>query len=448
MTIIRAKKIKRWLWLGVIAGLSLIVTACGPIIAVQPTQEPVAVAQPAVREEGVFKLGVLGPFTGPAAGVGDEFKGAVNMALEAANWQVGAYQIEPVWIDSQSDPEQAALAYEQAIVEAGIQAAILNFHSSVSVACMEVAAAHQIPHFFAFGATEEVNRIFASDPDKYGYWMTKGWPVPEKLTVAYVQAVEEAIAGGRWQPAEKTVAIYGENTAWGRSFSRALQDQLAAAGWTTVDEQYFELDAVLFYPLLEKAKAQNVALVAVTGTASPSVTAFIKQADEISLDSMIIADGLGWTGDWYQVTGRSSDYVIDQIPGWAGVEGRAFAREFEQRLGIKPSPAAAGLAYDGTNMFLQIAAKTLAENGVLSSQSLYRWSRENLQTGRWSYSGGIVMEKYQYTAETVPDPVVGKGYYIFPVIQYFEGQGYVVYPPEQAEQTLRARPPAQLSSVK
>ncbi|RME79013.1 MAG: branched-chain amino acid ABC transporter substrate-binding protein, partial [Chloroflexi bacterium] len=140
----------------------------------------------------------MGPFTGPSARTGEEFKGAAEMALERINYQVGDYKIEPVWIDSQSDPEKAARAYEEAIVQGGIQAGVLNWHSSVAVAVMEVTAKHKVPHFFGMGATEVVNERFNSDRDKYGYWTSKGWPTPVKLTQNYVTALEDAIAAGVW----------------------------------------------------------------------------------------------------------------------------------------------------------------------------------------------------------------------------------------------------------
>ncbi len=40
----------------------------------------------------------------------------------------------------------------------------------------------------------------------------------------------------------------------------------------------------------------------------------------------------------------------------------------------------------------------------------------------------------------MPDPVVGKGYYIFPVLQYMDGTGNIIYPPEWATQKLQAKP--------
>jgi hypothetical protein len=35
---------------------------------------------------------------------------------------------------------------------------------------------------------------------------------------------------------------------------------------------------------------------------------------------------------------------------------------------------------------------------------------------------------------------VGKGYYIFPVLQYMDGTGNIVYPPEWATAKLQAKP--------
>jgi branched-chain amino acid transport system substrate-binding protein len=418
--------------------LVAILAACGAQPAAQPAAEQPAAEAPAA--EKVFKLGVLGPFSGPSALTGDEFKASVNLAFGDIDWKIGDYKIEPVWIDSQSDPAKATQAYEQAVVQGGIQAGILNWHSSVAVACMEVTAKHKIPHFFGFGATEVVNETVASDSEKYGYWMSKGWPTPAKLTIAYVQAVEDAIAAGTWVPAEKTVAIWGEDTDWGRSFGGAIKSQFEESGWKVVGEEYFALDATEFYPLLTKFNDLNPAVIAGTSTAAAPMSAFIKQADEVGLKSLIIADGLGWVGDWYNLTGSSSDYVLDQIPGWATDAGKAYAKRMEEVLGFPPSPSAGGLSYDGANYFIALAQEVYKETGELNSQTIYEFGKNKVQTGEWSYKGGIVMSEYKYTPETTPDPIVGKGFYIFPVLQYSAGEGKVIYPPEWAVQKLQSKP--------
>jgi branched-chain amino acid transport system substrate-binding protein len=436
----QSTKLQRLLALMIVFGLLFSLASCGQP---EPAEEatPVAPAEPSEPAEeatDVLKLGVLGPFSGPSARTGDEFKAAVNMAFDAIGWQIGKYKIEPVWIDSQSDPAKAAQAYEQAVIQDGIEAGLINWHSSVAVSCMEIAAKHKIPHFAPYGATEVVNETWRSDPDKYFYWVNKWWPTPEKLSIAYVQALEDAIAEGTWVPAAKTAAIYGEDTDWGRSFGGAIKQQLADAGWTTVAEEYFGIDQTEFYPLLNKLKDLNPAVVAGTSTALPSYSALIKQADEVGLESLIIADGLGWFGEWYESTGNSSNYILDQIPGWATDEGKDFAAKFEARNGFPPSPSAAGLAYDGANFFIEVAQQVYANTGELNKETLADFAKNEIQTGNWSFTNGIVMSEYKYTPETVPDPIVGKGYYIFPVLQYFDGEGKVIYPPEWAVQKLAA----------
>jgi branched-chain amino acid transport system substrate-binding protein len=184
----------------------------------------------------------------------------------------------------------------------------------------------------------------------------------------------------------------------------------------------------------------NPALLAGTSTALPTYSALIKQADEVGLESLIIADGLGWFGEWYELTGEASNYVLDQIPGWATDEGRAFAEEFEERWDFPPSPSAAGLSHDGASFFIALAQDAYEEYGELSSEVIYNFVKDNIWTGEWTFTDGIVMDEYKTTPEVVPDPVVGKGYYIFPVLQYFDGEGKVIFPPEWAEQDLQPKP--------
>jgi branched-chain amino acid transport system substrate-binding protein len=398
-----------------------------------PEQEPVEATE-------VFKLGVLGPFSGPTARTGDEFKGAVQTAFEAIDYQIGPYKVELVWIDSQSDPAKASQAYEQAIVQEGIQAAILNWHSSVVVACMEIAAKHEVPHFFGFGATEVVNETYASDPEKYSYWMGKTWPSPEKLSIAYVQALEYYIQEGLWTPEAKTVIVWGEDTDWGRSFGGAIKRQFEDVGWEVLSEEYFPIDQTEYYGLLNRVNDLNPAVFAGTAAAPPAISSLVKQADEIGLESVLIADALGWVGEWYDLTGASSDYVLDQIPSWATDDAKKWAADFETRYGIKPSPSAAGQSFDMTNFFIKLANRTLEKHGTLSSETLYEVGQSELWAGQLVYEGGLIHKRYEYNAETIPDPVVGEGYFTFPVLQYFDGVGKIIYPSEWAEQEFEPKP--------
>ena len=47
------------------------------------------------------------------------------------------------------------------------------------------------------------------------------------------------------------------------------------------------------------------------------------------------------------------------------------------------------------------------------------------------------MKEYRYTSESAPDPLVGEGEFIFPVLQYAGGAGKVIWPAVWKEADLR-----------
>ncbi len=386
-----------------------------------------------------LKVGVEGPFTGPSSRVGDEFKDAVTMAFDKINWTIGDYKIVPVWIDGESDPNKATQAYEAAITGDKIDVGLLNWDASEVIAMMNLSAKYKIPHFFAMGTSEDIDKTWLSDP-KYSYWMGKGWPTPSKLTINYVRALEDAIAKGLWTPGEKKVVLYGNDDEWSRGFTKAIGGQLTEAGWQIVDEVYVPVGETDFYPMLNKIKTDNAPLMAGTMDDAAGFPALIKQAREVGITSLIVADGLGWVGEWYKMTGDASDYVIDQIPGWSTPAAVAFRDEFTTRWGIEPSPSAGGLAYDETNFFIKILQQTYQDYGKLTSDTIYQTGKAVLWTGKLTYTDGILMKEYKFTQDTLPDMVVGKGVFVFPVIQYFGGVGKTIWPEELQEQALQVPP--------
>ncbi len=391
--------------------------------------------------EKTLKIGVLGPFTGPSAKTGQEFKGSVTMAFEKVNNKVGDYTLEPVWVDSQSDPAKAVSAYAEACERIGIQAGILNWHSSVAVAVMDVAGQYKVPHMFGFGATEVVNQKWRSDSKKFGYWNGKGWPIPGKLMAGYAETIDNAVKSGKYKPKAKAVAIACEDTDWGHSAGDAVAAEFEKKGWKVVAKDYFPITQTDFYPLLGKYKKEKVSVLFSTSTAAPVTSAFIKQTREVGLKSLVIIDGLGWSGDWYKMAGAASDGVLDMIPQLTTKAAKDWAVQFEKRFGMKPSPSAGGLSYDGAGYFVKILQRTFDKYGKLDKESIYKVMKEEVDTAKLTYSkadGAIIMNEYRYTMDTMPDPVVARDGYFFPVIQYKGGKGAIVYPGDWAEAEFMA----------
>ena len=420
-----------------------LLASCAPAPAPEqpeaPAAEPAQTEAPPAAEPKMLKLGVLAPFTGPSARVGEEFKGAVTMAFDKINWQVGDYKIEPVWIDGESDPEKATRAYEAAITRDKIQVGLLNWDASEVISVMELASKYKIPHFFAMGTSEDIDIRWKSD-EKYAYWMGKGWPTPSKLTINYVTTLEDAISRGLWSPGEKKVVLYGNDDEWSRGFTKAIGEQLVAAGWEIAGEEYVPVGETDFYPMLTKIKSLDVPLMAGTMDDAAGFPAMIKQAREVGVESLIVADGLGWVGEWYNMTGDASDYVIDQIPGWTTPEAVAFRDEFTKRWGIEPSPSSAGLAYDETLFFIKVLQQALQDTGELTSESIFTTGKDKMWTTQLTLTDGLLMKEYKFTPETLPDMVVGQGAFVFPVIQYFGGVGKTIWPDEIKEQDMQVPP--------
>jgi len=423
---------------GILANAFLVACApAAPALSAEEATTEEATTEEVPAAEKVVKVGVVGPFTGPASRVGDEFKGAITMALEEINYKIGDYKVEIVWIDDESDAEKGARAYEQAITRDKIDVGFNTWHSWVSVALMDISAKYKMPHFLSFGATEVVNEKYQSNPEKYKYWVGKTWPTPAKLSIAYVETLEEAIRGGLWTPRNKDVAIYGVDNDWGRSFGDSIAQQFEEAGWNVVTKEWVGLGETEFYPLLTKLQKLDVSVVAGTMSDPPSVSSFIKQSREVGLKSLIISDGLGWIGEWYDLTGDASNYVLDQIPQWTTDAAKKYRDDFTNKVGFEPSASSGGLMYDSFRFMIKIMQETLKDYGALTQENFAKIAEEKVMTGKLTFTDGIIMEEYKYTPETFPDPVVGEGYYIFPVIQYFDGIGKIIWPSNWKESDLQ-----------
>ena len=416
------KKSKIQVLLVVLICMVMVFTGCGK------KEEPVVASG-----EKVLKLAIASPLTGEAAKAGTEIVDAATIALEKAGYKAGDYKIEPIIVDvTTDDPEKGALALEQAIIKDGAQAVIFGWNSSVVMSLMDVVAKYKIPYYFSNAAAGTIDDKYKSDPEKYSYFIAKGSARPELLAAtSYISAIDEAIKDGTFKPSNQNIAIYGEDTDWGRSIGGAIRDSFIDAGWTKSYEDYFPIDTTDFYTILSKIKASNPSIIA--GTISPptSVAAFLKQAQELNLNAVIIADTLSDNADYYSLTGDSVNYVLDSRPVWTD-KGKAFVDEFEKKYGYAPSPSNAGQVYDYMNFFIKSSEAAIDKYGKLDSESLYKFGQEVLMKGGLTYDDGIVMDRYKFTADSAPGPVVGEGFYNFPVIQFMGPEINVIWPSSQA----------------
>lgn len=379
-----------------------------------------------------LKFGVSAPLTGPFSKTGIETKDAVTLRLEELDYQLGDYKLVPVWIDDQGDPERGVRAYEQAVISDKIQASLFCNFSSVAVAEMEIAAKYQIPHFVSWGASQIVDEKWHTD-DKYSVWL-KGFPQPVKMSIAYVEAIENMISTGAWEPSAKKFYVYGEDNDWGRAIGTGMGAEFEKAGWERVGEDYFKPGETDFYSLLSKMKSSGATVLVGTVNSAPSSSSFVKQAREVNVPALIVCEAVSETGDFYQLTGDASNGVLDCRAAYLNdpQRGEEFNKKFEERFGYPTSAANGGFNADCFDYFLKIVEETDKKYGDVNSETLYKFSLEEIQTGNFTWSEGMVMPEIRYSPDTLPDPVVAKDAYYNPVLQFEDGVPHIVFPTEYA----------------
>ena len=174
------------------------------------------------------------------------------------------------------------------------------------------------------------------------------------------------------------------------------------------------------------AKYKNSGATVIAGTSStPPLTAAFssKQAAEVGLKAVMINDGLGWIGEWYKLTGSSSNYTLDMIPQFSTPKAKEWAKRYQKRFNLEPSATASGLDYDNVNLFVKIAKRALEKYGKIDKETLHSVISDELCTGKLTYGmdeGAILVKKFQYSPEFGGAPRTGKDYWFLPVIQYME----------------------------
>lgn len=376
----------------------------------------------------VLRFGVATPLTGDSAKAGQEFRDAAQVALEEAGYKAGGYKLEVTYVDVTNDPEKATLALEQSIVKDKLDAVILNWNSSCAVAMMDVVAKYKIPYFFGLGATTAIDEKIASDPEKYSYYICKGWASPQNLTESYYLFIKELIEKGEFNPRNKKFATYNDDTDFGHVFGPSTIKNFESIGWECVYEDYFALNTTDMYAAITKIKESDASLFVGCFNNPASSAAFLKQAKELNLNCLIVCDSITENADWYELTGETSDYIFDSRPKLTSEKALKFVDTFKEKYGYEPSATAGGQVYDYTRFFVDIVAATEEKYGEANSETLYQFGREVLMKGGIEFTDGVMCDCYKYDEESDPNPIVKEGYYIYPMLQLIDGEMKVVWP--------------------
>jgi branched-chain amino acid transport system substrate-binding protein len=396
---------------------SVLLAGCGSSGGNGGSDEPVGVA-------------LLAPQQGSSADVGEQVRNAVQMVVDDRAGMLAGRPIKPVFVNSAA--EIPATAYREAVdnPENNVIMGTFGWESEVGASVMDVVADLEMAHLAHLGSANQINQKWRADPEYYRVY-SKGRPAPAKLSDSYVRAVQQSIESGAWTPDNMKFAIYGEDSRAGRSFGSEIKNQLQDAGWESVAIEYIDPDEGLdFSEAIGRIKDGDPSLLAGTFN-SNAILNFVSQVRASFSDTeqpLIIAEGLGSNPNWFQTLGPRSNFVVDQSPKFATQAAQDFAQQYEARWGSTPTAGAAGLAYDYFRFALKVLETAKEEHGEITRQTVAEVHANQVLTGELQFSDGIVMNKYAWSEDSQPDPVVGAEAFIIPVVQYEGGQGTAVWP--------------------
>jgi branched-chain amino acid transport system substrate-binding protein len=397
----------------------------------------------ALPAAGTLRVGFCGPFNGPAQDTGLEIRRGVLMALMDArdDGEIPVllagrrHDIQPVWIDTRSNPVAAVAALGRTLDEGPLSLAVGGWHSDVALALMDAEADRGLLHLGHLGEARAIADRLNQDYARYRGWF-KGWPSPGLLAARYGEPLQYLRDQGLWRPANNRAAIMAEDSAYGRGWSEALSASLRASGFSVGAPDLTALDETDFTELLTRYREQEISLVAMTTTGIQAGARFVRQFREQQLDALLLGHGLRWTRDWFAYTGSSSDYVVSMdsampIALWQ----QWWVRRYRTLFGDMPSIAAAGLHYDYTRM----AVRMLNATSSLALDDLIRTLYRSPYRGVWN--------RYQFSSKPhpralSPNEVITGSFmegFFFPLAQLQNGEAHIVWPPRYADQ--RFMPP-------
>lgn len=286
------------------------------------------------------RIGATVPLTGPAAEAGVAMRQAMEMAGEEINARGGVKlgdrraRLKVLFEDNQSKPEVGVSGGEKLITRDKVHYLISDtFHSSVTMATMELAPKYNIPVVSAQPVSEEIVKKVLSNKERYRYYW-KGDFGSTAYANAVFGTVQWLIERKQLSPTSKTVAFLVEDTDYGRSNAERARDLFQAIGWRGVAMETVPIGHTDFYPQLGKIRATNPDVLMTVFTALSSGVALAKQFAELGLKPLHMAIYYPIRPEFIPQAGKASEGLL-----WAPLafdpESVAHQKEFGRKIRAK-----------------------------------------------------------------------------------------------------------------
>lgn len=308
-----------------LVSFALAIFAAGPALAAAPPK--------------VIKIGITAPLTGPAAEAGVALKQGFILAMEEWNARGGVMLKEfnqkipgeVIIEDCQSKPEVGVAIAEKLFTRDKVDVLLGDaFHSSVTMAIMELAPKYGKPIMSVEPVSEEIAKKIASNPKRYwnfwkGDWGSTGYADSVFSTYRFLGDK------GLFKSKTNKIAFIVEDTDYGRSNAEKTKELFAGIGFQSVAMETVPLGYTDFYPQLGKLKNLGPDVLMSVFTPLSSGVALTKQFQEVGLKSYHHAIYYPLRPEFIPQAGKSADFLL-----WSTLlvdpEHNSLHKEFAEKI--------------------------------------------------------------------------------------------------------------------
>jgi branched-chain amino acid transport system substrate-binding protein len=286
------------------------------------------------QAQELLKIGVTGPFSGPAAQSGLALRQGMTVAAEEWSTKGGVtvegkpLKAEVLFEDTQDDPAQGVSAAQKLITDNGVNFLIGDsFASSVTMAEMDLADHYKIPVMSCEPVSGAISAKIVKDPGRYQFFWKADFN-SQGYAATIFETYAALIKTEQLTPRNKTIAFLVEDTDYGRSIAGNAVDLFKADGWKVIANDTVRLGSTDFNSALTKLSYENPDVLVSVFTSVDSGVALSKQFVEQGLTSSQfaiyyptqpaylsgagkVAEGLMWAPLTFDATQRPADKLLD-----------------------------------------------------------------------------------------------------------------------------------------
>lgn len=382
-----------------------------------------AVSVGAAPAAETVKVGVIGPFTGPAATSGIAMKRAFEFTAKQVNdaggvaYKGGKANIELIFEDSQSRPDVGVSAAQKLLTRDNVDVLLAELlHSSVALAIMELSPAYDKIFMSGQPVSIEIANRIAREPDKYkNFWKHDFNSDASSYTLK--ETVKSLVEQGKLKPKNKTVAFVIEDSDFARANVEYATKFLQEDGWSVVATEAVPLAHTDFYPQISKLRSQQPDVIYSIFTSANSGIALVKQFHEQGIEALHLATYYPTLAEFIKGAGKNAEGLV-LLPFLFDAKNNPNHKAFADKFA-----AFAGTTVSMDHGFGACAAEVLFDvidrAGDVTTAALnkaFLATDYNCAVGRWVFD------------PATHSPKVGVGYLTLPAAQIQDGSYRAIWP--------------------